>query len=44
MEKWADNPVFHEFSDGHMFILSETEKVAERIYEIINRSTAGQLL
>lgn len=43
-KKWGDNPVFHEFSDGHMFILSETEKVAERIYEIINRSTAGQLL
>ncbi|MCY8809883.1 surfactin biosynthesis thioesterase SrfAD [Bacillus atrophaeus] len=35
-DQWAQNPAYHEFDGGHMFLLSETEKVAEEIFSILN--------
>lgn len=36
-KKWAKDITFHEFAGGHMFLLSHTEEVAERIFAILNQ-------
>ncbi|MED2949242.1 surfactin biosynthesis thioesterase SrfAD [Bacillus subtilis] len=36
-KKWAKDITFHQFDGGHMFLLSQTEEVAERIFAILNQ-------
>ena len=33
---WASKVEYHEFNDGHMFILSESEPVAKLVQRILN--------